>query len=169
MKKFIATSLILLVFAGASFAQKYAYVDTEYILSKIPSYESAQNKIEELSKKWQQEIEAKYKVVQKKYEEFQTEQYAWSAEMKKQKEQEIIDLEQEAVKLKEKYFGEKGELFNKRTELVKPIQDEVYNAVKEVATEGNYGFIFDTASGMSIIYSDPKYDVSDEIVKKLGY
>ena len=89
--------------------------------------------------------------------------------MKKQKEQEIIDLEQEAVKLKEKYFGEKGELFNKRTELVKPIQDEVYNAVKEVATEGNYGFIFDTASGMSIIYSDPKYDVSDEIVKKLGY
>ena len=169
MKKLISASVLMLAIIATSFAQKYAYVDTEYILSKIPSYESAQNKIDELSTTWQKEVEAKYQAVQKKYETFQTEQYAWSAEMKKQKENEIISLEEEAGKLKDKYFGEEGELYNKRLELVKPIQDEVYNAIKEIATVGNYGFIFDKASGVSIIYSDPKYDVSDEVVKKLGY
>ncbi len=169
MKKLAILSAILLTISTLSYAQKYAYVDSEYILSKIPSYESAQAKLDELSKKWQTEVEAKYKVVQEKYEAFQTEQYAWSAEMKKQREQEIIDLEQAAVTLREKYFGEEGDLYNKRTELVKPIQDEVFNAIKTVATEGGYAFIFDKASGAGLIYSDPKYDISDEIVKKLGY
>lgn len=171
MKKLFVTAFTLLLFTGVQFAQKSAYVDTEYVMSKIPAYETAQDKIEELSKQWQEEVEAKYKEVQDKYEEFQTESYAWSSEMKKKREEEIIALEQEAVKLREKYFGDEGELYNKRKELVKPIQDEVYNAIKEVSTEGNYGFIFDKASGIGagIIYTDPKYDISDEVVKKLGY
>jgi outer membrane protein len=169
MKKLMLLSFIMLTISAVSMAQKYAFVDTEYILSKIPSYESAQTKLDDLSKTWQAEIEAKYKVVETKYKEFQTEQYAWSAEMKKQREQEIIELENQAVQLREKYFGDEGDLYNKRTELVKPIQDEVFNAIKTVATEGGYAMIFDKASGASLIYTDPKYDISDEIVKKLGY
>lgn len=169
MKKIsIILTLILLNFAYG-FSQKSAYVDTEYILSKIPAYENAQTKLDELAKEWQKEIEGKYAKVEKKYKEYQAEHVLLSGEMKKQREEEIISLEKEANELKKKYFGNEGELYNKRKELVKPIQDEVYNAIKEVATEGNYGFIFDKSSGMSLIYTDPKYDLSDDILKKLGY
>ncbi len=169
MKKTVITLILSLILAAPAFSQKNAYVDTEYILSKIPAYENAQAKLDEYSKKWKKEIEAKYKEVETKYKEYQTEIALLSAEMKKQREDEIINLEKEANQLKEKYFGTEGELFNKRKELVKPIQDEVYNAIKEIATEGNYGFIFDKSADMSLIYTDPKYDISDEVLKKLGY
>ncbi|MCD4792228.1 MAG: OmpH family outer membrane protein [Bacteroidales bacterium] len=169
MKKSIVSLLLIITFSLPTFSQKNAYVDTEYILSKIPAYENAQNKLDEISKEWQKEIENKYKEVEQKYKEYQTESALLSAEMKGQREDEIINLEQEANELKDKYFGNEGELYNKRKELVKPIQDEVYNAIKEIATEGNYGFIFDKSADMSLIYTDPKYDISDEILKKLGY
>ncbi|MCD6557237.1 MAG: OmpH family outer membrane protein [Bacteroidales bacterium] len=169
MKKSIVTVILAVVFTIPAFSQKNAYVDTEYILSKIPAYENAQTKLDEYSKVWQKEVEAKYKEVDNKYKNYQTEIALLSAEMKKQREDEIINLEKEANDLKEKYFGNEGELFNKRKELVKPIQDEVYNAIKEIATEGNYGFIFDKSADMSLIYTDPKFDISDDILKKLGY
>ena len=169
MKKSIVSLLLIEIFSLPTFSQKNAYVDTEYILSKIPAYENAQNKLDEISKEWQKEIENKYKEVEQKYKEYQTESALLSAEMKSQREDEIINLEQEANELKDKYFGNEGELYNKRKELVKPIQDEVYNAIKEIATEGNYGFIFDKSADMSLIYTDPKYDISDDILKKLGY
>ncbi len=169
MKKSIVSLLLIITFSLPTFSQKNAYVDTEYILSKIPAYENAQNKLDEISKEWQKEIENKYKEVEQKYKEYQTESALLSSEMKSQREDEIINLEQEANELKDKYFGNEGELYNKRKELVKPIQDEVYNAIKEIATEGNYGFIFDKSADMSLIYTDPKYDISDDILKKLGY
>ncbi|PID87825.1 MAG: hypothetical protein CSB06_03445 [Bacteroidia bacterium] len=170
MKRTISImTFAVLLFSMQSAAQKYAYVDTDYILKKIPSYESANTKINNLSKKWQKEIEAKFKQVEQEYKEYQTEAAFLSAAMKKQREEKIIQLEKEANKLKEKYFGNEGELYNKRKELVKPIQDEVYNAIKEVATESNYAFVFDKSGDMSLIYTDPRYDISDDILKKLGY
>ena len=169
MKKSIVTVLLIGLFSLPSFAQKNAYVDTEYILSKIPAYENAQTKLDALSEDWKKDIESKYKEVEQKYKEYQTEIALLSAEMKKQREDEIIRLENEANQLKDQYFGNEGELYNKRQELVKPIQDEVYNAIKEIATEGNYGFIFDKSADMSLIYTDPKFDISDDILKKLGY
>jgi len=169
MKNSILSLILIVTFSLPTFSQKNAYVDTEYILSKIPSYENAQTKLDEISKVWQKEVESKYKEVEQKYKEYQTESALLSTEMKKQREEEIINLENEANNLKEKYFGNEGELYNKRKELVKPIQDEVYNAIKEIATEGNYGFIFDKSADMSLIYTDPKYDISDDILTKLGY
>ena len=169
MKKSIVTLLLIGLFSMPTFAQKNAYVDTEYILSKIPAYENAQTKLDALSEGWKKDIENKYKEVEEKYKEYQTEIALLSSEMKKQREDEIIKLENEANQLKDKYFGNEGELYNKRQELVKPIQDEVYNAIKEIATEGNYGFIFDKSADMSLIYTDPKFDISDDILKKLGY
>lgn len=169
MKKFIAIFTLIIAMTSFGYAQKYAFVDTEYILSKIPAYENAKTKLDELSKVWQKEIEGKYSVVEQKYKEYQTESALLSAQMKKQKEDEIIKLEEEANALREKYFGDEGELFKKRQELIKPIQDEVYNAIKEIATEGNYGFIFDKAGSMALIYTDAKFDVSDDVLKKLGY
>ncbi len=169
MKKLNLTIVLILLFTGSIFAQKSAFVDTEYILSKIPAYESAVEQIEETSKKWQDEIERKFNIVQKKYSQYQTEHVLLSPEMKKKREDEIIQLENEANKLKEKYFGDEGLLYEKRKELIKPIQDEIYNAIKEVSAEGNYGFIFDKASNPSLLYGDPKYDISDQILKKMGY
>ncbi|NPA67487.1 MAG: OmpH family outer membrane protein [Chlorobi bacterium] len=169
MKKSILTTIFAILIAIPAFTQKSAYVDTEYILSKIPAYENAQNKLNEYSEKWKKEIDEKYKEIEKKYRDFQTEAALLSPEMKKQRENEIITLENEANQLRKKYFDADGELFQKRKELVKPIQDEVYNAIKEIAVEGNYGFIFDKSADMSIIFSDPKYDISDDVLKKLGY
>ncbi|MCF6185019.1 MAG: OmpH family outer membrane protein [Bacteroidales bacterium] len=169
MKKSIVTVILAIIFTIPTFSQKNAYVDTEYILSKIPAYENAQNKLDEFSKVWKKEIDDKYKELDKKYKDYQTEVALLSTEMKKQRENEIVNLEKNANDLKEKYFGNEGELFKKRKELIKPIQDEVYNAIKEIAVEGNYGFIFDKSADMSLIYTDPKYDISDDVLKKLGY
>jgi len=169
MRNSILSVLLIALFSMPAISQKNAYVDTEYILSKIPAYENAQSKLDEISETWKKEVDNKYKEVEQKYKEYQTESALLSAEMKRQREDEIINLEKEANELKDKYFGNEGELYNKRKELVKPIQDEVFNAIREIATEGNYGFIFDKSADMSLIYTDPKYDISDDILTKLGY
>jgi len=169
MKKLIVFSIVMLTIIGFGFAQKYAYVDSEYILSKVPSYQGAQSNLDAVSDKWQKELDVKYAEVEKKYKEYQAESTLLSSEMKTKREDEIITLEKAADDLKEKYFGKDGDLYKKRQELVKPIQDEVYNAIKTIATEGNYLIIFDKAAGPSMIYADPKSDLSDDVVKKLGY
>ena len=164
---FIFCSLFLL--GNVTFAQKYAFVDTEYILEKIPAYETAKEELDALSKQYQEEVEQAFKEVEELYKKFQSESVLLSEDMKRRREDEIINKEKEAKELQRKYFGKEGELFNKRQELVQPIQDEIYNAVKEIAKQGNYAVIFDTAAGASLLFTDPKYDKSDEVLEKLGY
>jgi len=170
MKKTILTILFIGLISQITIAQRFAYLDTEYILNKLPNYQSALSKLEGFSKTWQKEIEDKFAEVEKKYKEFQNEKVFLSEEMKKKKEEEIVQLEKDAKDLKKKYFGVDGELFKKRQELVKPIQDQVYNAIKQLAEEGNYSMIFDVASGgATLIFTDPKYDISDDVLKKISF
>ncbi len=166
-------AVILLMFFGLSAlpaaAQKFAFVDTEYILNNIPAYKSAQGQIEKLSTDWQKEIETQYGEIEKMYKNYQAEKVMLSEDMKKKREDEIIQKEKSVKELQNKYYGPEGELAKKQQELVKPIQDEVYKAVKELAVEGGYAAIFDTASDASVLYANPKQDKSDEVLERLGY
>jgi outer membrane protein len=152
-----------------SFGQKFAFVDTEYILSNIPSYKAAQDKLNNLSVEWQKEIEEEYAKIEQMYKDFQSEKILLTNEMIKQREAEILAEEKSVKNLQRKYFGPNGELFKKREELIKPIQDEVYAVIQDIAQSGNYAIIFDTATGSNILFTDPKYDKSDEVLEKLGY
>jgi outer membrane protein len=172
MKKliFVLTIMVLsMVATSPVFAQKYAYVDTDYILSNIPDYKSAQQQVDNLSVQWQKEIEAKYAEIDKMYKAFQAEQILLTEEMKKKRENDIIVKEKEVKELQKARFGVDGELFKKRQELVKPIQDKVYNAIKQLAEKGTYAVIFDKASGATLLYTNPKFDKSDDILLSLGY
>ena len=150
-------------------AQKYALVDMQYILKNVPSYETANEQLSIVSKKWQKEVESKLQEVQTMYKNYQTELVFLSDEMKVQREEEIVAKEKEANELKRKYFGQDGELFKKRESLMKPIQDEIYTAIQEVAQMKGYDMVIDRSSDMSLIYSAPKLDISDQVLEKLGY
>ena len=169
MKKSLLLGLISFLFAGTGFAQKFAFVDTEYILNRIPTYKSAQEQIDKLSQDYQKEIEAMYLEVDKIYKDFQKEKVLLTEDQRTKKEEEIMAKEKEIKELQKKYFGAEGAVFQKRQELVKPIQDEIYKVVKEMAIEGAYAVIFDTASGAGILYENAKYNKSDEVLEKLGY
>jgi outer membrane protein len=169
MKKLFSIVLLAVTFSLPGVAQKFAFVDTDYILNNIPSYKAAQEQIDKLSADWQKEVEAKYTEIDKLYKSFQSEKVLLSEEMKSKREDEIVKKEQEAKDLQKKYFGKDGSLFKKRQELVKPIQDEIYNAVKEISVEQGFAVIFDTAAGTGMLYTNPKNDKSDEILQKLGY
>ena len=170
MKK-IAFALIVIMFLSfsKSFAQKYAYVDTEYILDNIPEYKDAQGELDQLSKQWQKDIEQKFKEIDNLYKSFQAESVLLPEDVKKKRETEIINSEKDAKDLQKKRFGKDGDLFKKRQELVKPIQDKIYNAIEKRAQDKSYIFIFDKAGSLTIIYSDPKYDISDDILDDMGY
>lgn len=169
MKRIFLLVFMVAVTASMALAQKFAFVDSEYILSNIPSYKSAQEQLDKISAEWQKEIEVKYADIDKMYKAFQSEKVLLTDEMKTKREDEIVKKEQEVKDLQKKYFGRDGSLFKKRQELVKPIQDQVYNAVKEISIEQGFAVIFDTASNPSIMYSNPKNDKSDEVLQKLGY
>jgi outer membrane protein len=169
MKKTIVTFLALILTAGFAAAQKFAFVDTEYILTNIPSYKAAQEELNKISDSWESEISGKYEEIDKMYKTYQSERVLLTDEMKKEREDEIMEAERKVKEQQAKYFGPDGDLNSKREELVKPIQDAIYKAVKELSAEGSYAVIFDTASGASILYSNPRYDLSDEVLKKLGY
>ncbi len=169
MKKIVAFLVIVFLAAGFALAQKYAFVDTEYILNRIPSYKAAQEQLDKMAEDWQTEIETMYSEIEKMYKDFQSEKVLLTEEMKIRREEEIINRENEVKQLQQKYFGRDGSLFKKRQELIKPIQDELYRAVKEIAAEGSYAVIFDTASGANMLYTNPKYDKSDDVLEKLGY
>jgi Outer membrane protein len=169
MKKIFAVVLFAALTSAFGLAQKFAYVDTEYILGNIPAYKAAQEQIDKLSADWQKEVEAKYADIDKLYKNFQSEKVLLTEDMKNKREEEIVKKEQEVKDLQKKYFGRDGLLFKKRQELIKPIQDEVYNAVKQLAQEQGFAVIFDTASNQGIVYSNPKNDKSDEILQRLGY
>ena len=167
--KRIVFSLVLILLTTLAFSQKYAYVDTQYILSNIPAYKAAQDKLNEISLEWQKEIEAEYQIVEMMYKDFQSEKVLLTREMIKQREAEILEKEKAVKNLQNRFFGPKGELFNKRQELIKPIQDEVYSVIQDIAESGKYAIIFDTAAGAAILYTDSKFDKSDEVLEKLGY
>lgn len=169
MKKLILTLSIVLVTSIASFAQKFAYVDTEYILGQIPEYKAAQAELDKTSIQWQKEIEAKYAEIDKMYKAYQAEQILLTDDMKKKREADIVAKEKDAKDLQKQRFGVDGELFKKRQELVKPIQDKVYNAVKAVAEKGGYSIIFDKSSDLTMLYTSSKLDKSDDVLAQLGY
>lgn len=169
MKKIIFLLVLTVGTVVSAHAQKFAMVDMEYIMKAIPAYESANEQLEQLSLKWQREVEAKLVEVQTMYKNYQTELVFLSDEMKVKREEEIIAKEKAANELKRTYFGPDGELFKKRESLMKPIQEEIYNAVQELCTEKGYQMIIDKSTDMSLIYASPKLDVSDELLTKLGY
>lgn len=160
---------ILLGVSGILSAQKYAFVDSEYILKNIPAYEVANEQLSQLSAKWQKEIETRFAEIAQLYQNYQTENVFLSNEMKLKRENEIVEKEKEAKMLQQSYFGQGGELFKRRESLIKPIQDEIYNAITEISSEDNFAAVFDKASGMGIMYVDSKYDISDDVLIKLGY
>jgi len=167
-KKFLVL-VVLLVGCMNGFAQKFALVDMEYILKKIPAYEMANDQLNQVSKKWQAEVDVLTKDAKDLYTKYQSEIVYLSDELKAKREAEILAKEKEAADLKKKYFGAEGELFKKRQSLLTPIQDEIYNAVKELSEEKGYNLILDRASGDNIIFASPKIDISDEVLQKLGY
>ena len=167
MKKILLILSVLLA-GQMSFAQKYVFVDSEYILKNIPAYEAANEQLNQLSAGWQKEVEKLYTEVSEMYKAYQTESVFLSNEMKKKREDEIVAKEKKAKALQQHYFGPKGELFKKRESLIKPIQDEIFNAISEIAEEKNYAAVFDKSSGVGVMYSDPKYDISDMVLERMG-
>lgn len=168
MKRF--SLLIALFIAGVTTvnAQKFAYVDTDYILKQMPEYRSAQKQLDDLAKKWQDELDAQYKAIDKKYQQLKAEEVLLTPDMKKQRQDEIGRLENVAQAYNDGKFGFEGELFRKHQELIKPIQDKVYDAVQKVARANALDFVFDKSSGMTMLYADARYDKSDEVLDELG-
>ena len=162
-------TLAMLLVAAAAGAQKFALVDMEYILKNIPAYERANEQLNQVSKKWQAEVEALSTEAQTMYKNYQNEVVFLSQEQKKERQDAIMEKEKQAAELKRKYFGPDGELFKKRTSLMTPIQDEIYNAVKDIADLRGYQLVIDRASDTGIIFGSPKVDISNEVLQKLGY
>ncbi len=160
---------LLMLFSFQAFSQKFAYVDTDYILANLPEYTSAQKQINEISIKWQKEIEEKLAEVDKMYKDYQVEKILLSEEMRIKKEEDIIKKEKEAKELQKKRFGQGGDLFKKQQELIKPIQDKVYNAIVEISETKGYAMVFDKAGSTTVIYSQKRYDISNDVIKQLGY
>ena len=168
MKRLIIMLAVALGAVTAN-AQKFALVDMEYILRNIPAYERANEQLNQVSKKWQAEVEALQTEAQTLYKNYQNEAVFLSEEQKTKKEEAIVAKEKEAGELKRKYFGPDGELFKKRESLMTPIQDEIYNAVKDISEQKGYSLILDRASDAGIIFASPKIDISNEVLTKLGY
>ncbi|MEI7500198.1 MAG: OmpH family outer membrane protein [Bacteroidota bacterium] len=168
MKKLILTILAIIFSVSMLTAQKFAYVDTQYILDNIPEFAEAQAQLDELSNQWQKEIEAKFADIDKMYKDYQAQAILLPEDMKKKKEQEIIDKEKDAKNLQRTRFGKDGDLFKKRQELVKPIQEKIYNAIQEISNNSNYAVVFDKGGSLTMMYANPKYDISDDVLDNLG-
>ncbi|MCO5287353.1 MAG: OmpH family outer membrane protein [Chitinophagaceae bacterium] len=149
-------------------AQRYAVIDSKYILEKIPEYQEAQNKLDQFSEMWQQELDKKAADLQKMYKDYDAEQVMLSDELRKKREDQIFNAEKTLRDLQKRRFGFEGDLFKKREELVKPVQDKVYNAIQKLAAEKMYDFILDKSEGITVIFADPKLDKSDDILRLLG-
>ncbi|MDR0711568.1 MAG: OmpH family outer membrane protein [Prevotellaceae bacterium] len=173
MKKIflVAVAAALMIAAGAVQvqAQKYAVIDSEYILNKMPRYKNAQEQVDKYAAGYQKEVDDLYKKVDEMFRTFQAEKMLLTEEIKRKREEEIIAKEKEAKELQRTHFGPEGTLFKKREELLKPIQDQLYNAIKDMASEGAYCVIFDAANNPSLIYINPRYDRSDDVLKRLGF
>ena len=161
--------VLLIITTTTVFSQNFGYVDTEYILENIPDYKDAQDELDKLSIEWQKQLERKYSEIDKMYKNYQAEQILLTEDMKVKREDEIIKKEKEAKEYQKKKFGVDGELFQKRKELVKPVQDKVYTAISDIANYKKLGVVFDKASALTMLYTNPKYNLSDDVLKKMGY
>jgi outer membrane protein len=169
IRKFIICAICAICGLSTASAQKFALVDMDYVLKNIPAYERANEQLAQVSKKWQAEVEALNTEAQTMYKNYQNEVVFLSQEQKKAKQEAIMQKEKEASDLKKKYFGPEGELFKKREALMTPIQEEIYNAVKDISDLRGYSLVVDRASNSGIIYGSPKVDISNEVLQKLGY
>ena len=169
MKKIAVLLLVAAASVLAASAQKFALVDMEYMFKNVPAYEMANEQLNQLSQRWQKEVEAVGKEAETMYQNYLSDKVFLTEEQVKKREEEIVAKEKSATELRYKYFGPEGELYQKRQTLLKPIQDDVYNAIKKVAEERGYQAIFDRASASDIIYASPRIDVSNEVLAKLGY
>jgi len=172
MKKLIFSCTLLaasLFTSTIATAQKYAYIDSQYILDNISEYKAAQQQLDQISISWQKEIESKYAAIDKLYKDYQAEQILLTEEMRRKREQEITNKEKEVKEYQKQKFGYEGELFKKKQELIKPLQDKIYNAVKKIATEQSYAVIFDKSGDLVMLYTNPKYDKSDDVLAAMGY
>jgi outer membrane protein len=168
MKKVMLSAFAMTLFALVATAQRYAVIDTKYILDKMPEYKEAQKKLDQFSEQWQQEIELKQRDLDQMYRSFEAEQVMLSDELRKKREDELFNREKELRDLQKKRFGFEGDLFKKRQELVKPLQDKVYNAVQKLAVARQYDFILDKSEGITVIFADPKLDKSDDVLREIG-
>ena len=168
MKKIVLFVACFLSFAFAVNAQRYAVIDSKYILDKLPEYKDAQKKLDQFSEGWQQEIDQKQTAMDKMYKDYEAEMVMLSDVLKKKREDEMYNKEKELRDLQKKHFGFEGDLFKKRQELIKPIQDRVYNAIQKLAIEKQYDFILDKSEGITVIFADPKLDRSDDVLRNLG-
>ena len=169
MKKSIVFIAIFFLATAMASSQKYAFVDSEYIRKNIPAFTTAQEQPDKLSEQWEKEVEDGYAVVDQMYKSYQNETPLLSQEMKTRREEAIVNKEKEMKDLQNKYFGMEGELFKKREELVKPLQDDILKAIKDIAVEGSYAVIFDSSAGGNILFANPKFDISDQVLEKLGF
>jgi len=167
----IKNLILSFLFVGAIFnssAQRYAVIDSKYILQKLPEYRSAQQRLDQFSDQWQQEIDKKSTDLDRMYKNFDAEQVMLSDELKKKREDELYNKEKELKDLQKKRYGYEGDIFKKRQELIKPIQDKVYNAIQRLAVAKSYDFILDKSEGITVIFADPKLDKSDDVLRELG-
>lgn len=169
MKKIIFMTVIVLAATLSGTAQKFAFVDSEYIRNNIPAFTAAQQQLDKLSEGWEKEVSDGYAVVEQMYKDYQAEVVLLTQDQKKKREEAIINKEKEVKDLQNRYFGMEGELSKKREELVKPIQDQILKAIKEISVEGSYAVIFDTSAGSNILFANPRYDLSDQVLQKMGY
>jgi len=169
MKKAILTIIIGIATFAFAHSQKFAYVDVDYILKSVPEYDIAQTKLDDLSAQWQKELEEKFAEIDKLYKAYQADAVLLPEDIKKQREDEIVKKEKEAKDLQKQRFGNEGDLFKKRQELVKPIQDKVSDAISQISSKGGYAIIFDKSSSLTMVYVDPKYDISDQVLEQMGY
>lgn len=168
LKKLFFFTLLFFTSFGL-YAQKFAYVDTDYILTKVPEFVQAEEKINDFTEQWQSEIESVYDEVEQMYRDYQSEQVLLTTEMKLKREEAIISKEKSAQSLQQKYFGTNGELYKKRQELIKPIQDRIFDAVQQLAANNKYSVIFDASSDLIMLYSNPDLDKSDKVLELMGY
>ena len=168
MKKIFFLLLVLLGSMYAVNAQRYAIVDSKYILEKMQDYRDAQKKLDDFSVQWQKEIDQKQATLDRMYKEYEAEQVMLSDELKKKREDQLYNLEKELRDLQRKRFGFEGDLFKKRQELIKPVQDRVYNAIQKIAVQRSYDFILDKSEGITVIFADPKLDKSEDVLRELG-
>ena len=168
MKKILVLAIGALLFVCSASAQRYAIVDSKYILDKMPEYKEAQKKLDQFSEQWQKDIDDKQVALDKMYKNFEAEQVMLSDELKKKREDELFVREKELRDLQRRRFGFEGDLFKKRQELVKPVQDRVYNAIQKIAVNRQYDFILDKSEGITVIFADPKLDRSEDVLRELG-
>jgi len=169
MKKLLLIITLSVLAITVTQAQKFAYVDTDYILNKIPEFKQAQDKLDAISADWQKEIETKYAEVDQMYRAYQQEQVLLTDEMKIKREEAIIGKENKAKQLQQKYFGPEGDLYVKRQELIKPIQDKIYDAIQQLAANNKYQVVFDSSSDLIMLYKNTNLDKSDKILDIMGY